>query len=77
MALNDITTGSSFGCGTDGFPATHGWDAVSKIIRKTYIYLRYMLTLLHVAFRLQDMAPPTLAGLSRVRLLTRRKFHDR
>lgn len=28
-ALTDITTGSSFGCNTTGFPATVGWDAVT------------------------------------------------
>ena len=28
-ALNDITSGSNPGCGTDGFPAVEGWDAVS------------------------------------------------
>ena len=26
--LNDITEGSNPGCGTDGFPAKHGWDPV-------------------------------------------------
>lgn len=26
--LNDITQGSNSGCGTDGFPATDGWDPV-------------------------------------------------
>ncbi|KAF7857959.1 hypothetical protein EAF04_009316 [Stromatinia cepivora] len=28
-AFTDITSGSSSGCGTDGFPATAGWDAAS------------------------------------------------
>ncbi|KAI0327206.1 subtilisin-like protein [Cubamyces sp. BRFM 1775] len=28
-ALNDITSGSNPGCGTQGFPAAAGWDAVS------------------------------------------------
>ncbi|CAD6453135.1 2aceba83-2327-4523-8826-632c26887149 [Sclerotinia trifoliorum] len=28
-AFTDITSGSSSGCGTDGFPATTGWDAAS------------------------------------------------
>ncbi|KAF2862115.1 tripeptidyl peptidase-like protein [Piedraia hortae CBS 480.64] len=27
--FTDVTIGSSFGCGTDGFPATTGWDAVT------------------------------------------------
>ncbi len=27
-ALNDITTGDNPGCGTNGFPATTGWDPV-------------------------------------------------
>ncbi|EME85440.1 uncharacterized protein MYCFIDRAFT_161112 [Pseudocercospora fijiensis CIRAD86] len=29
QALTDITNGSSYGCGTKGFPATQGWDAVT------------------------------------------------
>lgn len=28
-ALNDVTSGSSFGCNTTGFPAQKGWDAVT------------------------------------------------
>ena len=28
-AFTDITSGSSAGCEVDGFPATHGWDAVT------------------------------------------------
>ena len=28
VALNDITSGSNPGCGTDGFPAADGWDPV-------------------------------------------------
>ncbi|KAI0475168.1 tripeptidyl-peptidase 1 precursor [Xylariaceae sp. FL0804] len=28
-ALNDITSGSAAGCGTSGFPAKKGWDAVT------------------------------------------------
>ncbi|KXT17298.1 hypothetical protein AC579_526 [Pseudocercospora musae] len=28
-ALNDVVQGSSYGCGTQGFPAVQGWDAVS------------------------------------------------
>jgi tripeptidyl-peptidase-1 len=30
-ALNDITDGSNPGCGTNGFPATGGWDAVTGL----------------------------------------------
>ena len=30
-ALNDITTGSNPGCGTNGFPATQGWDPVTGL----------------------------------------------
>ncbi|TFK88152.1 subtilisin-like protein [Polyporus arcularius HHB13444] len=30
-ALNDITSGSNPGCGTDGFPAVAGWDAVTGL----------------------------------------------
>lgn len=36
--LNDITQGSNPGCGTDGFPATDGWDPVrnhSVVLRST------------------------------------------
>lgn len=29
-ALNDITSGSNPGCGTQGFPAAAGWDAVRR-----------------------------------------------
>ena len=29
-ALNDITKGSNPGCGTEGFPAVTGWDAVRR-----------------------------------------------
>ncbi|KAF1823912.1 tripeptidyl-peptidase 1 precursor [Dissoconium aciculare CBS 342.82] len=28
QGMNDILNGSSFGCGTDGFPAASGWDPV-------------------------------------------------
>ena len=30
-ALNDITTGSNPGCGTNGFPAKAGWDPVTGL----------------------------------------------
>ncbi|KAH9855352.1 peptidase S8/S53 domain-containing protein [Lenzites betulinus] len=30
-ALNDITSGSNPGCGTEGFPALTGWDAVTGL----------------------------------------------
>ena len=30
---NDITVGSSFGCGTDGFPATQGFDLGASVFR--------------------------------------------
>ncbi|RPD61263.1 subtilisin-like protein [Lentinus tigrinus ALCF2SS1-6] len=30
-ALNDVTTGSNPGCGTDGFPAVEGWDPVTGL----------------------------------------------
>ncbi|KIJ31477.1 hypothetical protein M422DRAFT_185928, partial [Sphaerobolus stellatus SS14] len=29
--LNDITSGSNPGCGTDGFPASIGWDPVTGL----------------------------------------------
>jgi len=31
QVLNDITSGSNPGCGTNGFPATTGWDAVTGL----------------------------------------------
>ncbi|KAI9068395.1 subtilisin-like protein [Trametes sanguinea] len=30
-ALNDITQGNNPGCGTNGFPATDGWDAITGL----------------------------------------------
>jgi tripeptidyl-peptidase-1 len=27
--LTDVKKGSSYGCGTEGFPAMEGWDAVT------------------------------------------------
>jgi tripeptidyl-peptidase-1 len=27
--LTDVKKGSSYGCGTEGFPAQEGWDAVT------------------------------------------------
>lgn len=30
-ALNDVTTGDNPGCGTNGFPATTGWDPVTGL----------------------------------------------
>ena len=30
-ALNDVTTGSNPGCGTNGFPAKAGWDPVTGL----------------------------------------------
>ena len=30
-ALNDVTSGSNPGCGTDGFPAAEGWDPVTGL----------------------------------------------
>ena len=47
-SFNDITSGSSRGCGTAGFPAQAGWDAatgfgtpVSSIMVDTYVTLTY------------------------------------
>ena len=31
VALNDVTSGSNPGCGTEGFPAEKGWDPVSAL----------------------------------------------
>ena len=28
-ALTDVKSGSAYGCGTEGFPAQEGWDAVT------------------------------------------------
>lgn len=36
--LTDVTTGSSFGCNTTGFPAQAGWDA-----GKLWCYLESLL----------------------------------
>merc|ERR1712232_659140 len=30
-AFNDITTGRSYGCSSDGWPAKEGWDAVTGV----------------------------------------------
>jgi len=30
-AFTDVTNGSSFGCGTAGFPAQQGWDAATGV----------------------------------------------
>ncbi len=38
--LNDIKSGSNPGCGTTGFEAITGWDAVRDALRLT-IYLTY------------------------------------
>ena len=38
-AFADITTGSNPGCGTDGFPASKGWDAVTGMGRPDYAKL--------------------------------------
>ncbi|KAJ6139488.1 protease S8 tripeptidyl peptidase I [Penicillium samsonianum] len=34
--LNDITSGSNPGCNTPGFPATPGWDAVTRLGSPSY-----------------------------------------
>ncbi|KAF8148570.1 subtilisin-like protein [Mycena galopus ATCC 62051] len=38
-ALNDVTTGSNPGCGTQGFPAKQGWDPVTARIPLNYASL--------------------------------------
>jgi tripeptidyl-peptidase-1 len=39
QAFNDITSGSSKGCGTDGFPAAVGWDAVTGFGTPVRVFL--------------------------------------
>ncbi|KAI8969572.1 peptidase S8/S53 domain-containing protein [Trametes punicea] len=39
-ALNDITSGSNPGCGTNGFPAEPGWDPVTGLGTPNYAKLR-------------------------------------
>lgn len=39
-AFNDITTGSNPGCGTNGFPASTGWDPVTGLGTPNYEALR-------------------------------------
>ncbi|KAH9925060.1 family S53 protease-like protein [Epithele typhae] len=39
-ALTDVTSGSNPGCGTDGFPATVGWDPVTGLGTPNYAALR-------------------------------------
>ena len=41
--LNDITQGSSVGCGTDGFPAQKGWDAVTGAGTPDFVELQKLL----------------------------------
>ncbi|KAI0822997.1 subtilisin-like protein [Trametes gibbosa] len=38
-ALNDITSGSNPGCGTQGFPAATGWDAVTGLGTPDFVKL--------------------------------------
>ncbi|KAF7973164.1 hypothetical protein HWV62_15843 [Athelia sp. TMB] len=44
-ALNDITTGSNPGCGTDGFPAASGWDPVTGLGTPNFDKLKAILGL--------------------------------
>ncbi|KAJ7106773.1 family S53 protease [Mycena epipterygia] len=39
-ALNDVTFGINPGCGTDGFPATTGWDPITGLGTPNYTALR-------------------------------------
>ncbi|KAJ7696455.1 family S53 protease [Mycena rosella] len=39
-ALNDVTTGSNPGCGTNGFPAKAGWDPVTGLGTPNFAALR-------------------------------------
>jgi len=45
-ALNDITSGSNPSCGTNGFPATTGWDPVTGLGTPNYTALRRAVDLL-------------------------------
>lgn len=38
--FNDITIGSNPGCGTDGFPASPGWDPVTGVGTPKYEKMR-------------------------------------
>jgi tripeptidyl-peptidase I len=40
QAFNDITTGNNPGCGTQGFPATTGWDPVTGMGSPNYAAMR-------------------------------------
>ncbi|KAI8870009.1 putative protease S8 tripeptidyl peptidase I [Ramicandelaber brevisporus] len=39
-ALNDVTSGSNPGCGTNGFPATKGWDPVTGLGTPNYANMK-------------------------------------
>ena len=43
-AFNDITTGNNPGCGTPGFNATQGWDAVTGVGTPNFGKLKDILT---------------------------------
>ncbi|KAK5991888.1 Tripeptidyl-peptidase SED2 [Cladobotryum mycophilum] len=43
--FNDIKTGSNPGCGTDGFPATEGWDPITGLGTPSYKKMKEVLGL--------------------------------
>ncbi|KAH9014325.1 subtilisin-like protein [Lactarius hengduanensis] len=45
-SINDITSGSNPGCGTDGFTAIPGWDPVTGMGTPSFISLQYLLDVL-------------------------------
>jgi tripeptidyl-peptidase-1 len=49
--LNDITSGSNPGCGTDGFSAIVGWDPVCP---SKFIHFQHWLTLVTIGHRSWD-----------------------
>ncbi|CAH7671921.1 peptidase S8/S53 domain-containing protein [Phakopsora pachyrhizi] len=43
LGLNDITSGNSCGCGTDGFPAASGWDPVTGLGTPDFMKLQHLI----------------------------------
>jgi tripeptidyl-peptidase-1 len=64
--LNDITSGSSSGCGSNGFPAVVGWDAV-RCARLTFL----LSTLVDSVLKATGLGTPNFVELQGV--LPRRK----
>jgi len=45
IAFTDVTNGSSFGCGTAGFPAQQGWDAATGVGTPNFVKILSLLGL--------------------------------